>query len=254
MKQEIMSDNEIPAVKLYKDREIWVGSMLGGPLVAGYMIGENFKAFGERDRIWKTWVISIAVTVLLFVSVLVPQLDRVPGFFFALVYTVIAYSCVRLYQGERIDAHINTGGAVYGWGRIIGIAVLGGILTGALFLAGGFMAGTFSDTKTTKTYGALKHEILFEKDNITEIEVDKLGEFFIGRNFFDNEKQKFTDAKKIGNNYEIVIYCNNSIKSDAEAVGYFIDLRNDMQNMFPGNKISFNLVIDTPDNVVKRLE
>ena len=66
MEQEIILNNQIPTEKIYKDKEVWVGTFLGGPLVAGYFIAKNFKVFGEADKARKTWVIAIIATMFLF--------------------------------------------------------------------------------------------------------------------------------------------------------------------------------------------
>lgn len=49
--------------KIYKDKAIWVGTFLGGPLVAGYFIAENFKVFGEYGKAKKTWIYAILTTI-----------------------------------------------------------------------------------------------------------------------------------------------------------------------------------------------
>jgi len=36
---------QTPTEKIYKDRAIGVGTFLGGPLAAGYLIAENLKSF-----------------------------------------------------------------------------------------------------------------------------------------------------------------------------------------------------------------
>ena len=41
---------KIPTQKIYKNRAIEIATFLGGPLVAGYLIAENFKAFNEPDK------------------------------------------------------------------------------------------------------------------------------------------------------------------------------------------------------------
>lgn len=46
--EQTLETNE--TVKIYKDRAIWAGTFLGGPLVAGYLIAENFKVFNEKKR------------------------------------------------------------------------------------------------------------------------------------------------------------------------------------------------------------
>jgi len=253
MENKTTLENQTPAPQeaIYKDKAMWVGTFLGGPLVTGYLVAKNYKVFGEREKIWKTWVVAIAALFLIFaIAFYAPYVDRMPNTVFVLVYTGIAYLVVRIWQGAKIDAHIRAGGKIHSWYRVIAVSIIGALISFILLFAFAY----FSDTTTIKPFGKLKHEILFDKNNITENEVDKIGEAFVQTNFFDNEQQKFVDAKKVGNDYEIAVYCNNSIKTDAEAVGYFADLRGEMQKMFPDRKIIFNLVVSTPDNIVKRLE
>jgi hypothetical protein len=47
MMEEIL-DAEKPMQKIYNTKAIIIGTFLGGPLVAGYFIAENFKAFNEK--------------------------------------------------------------------------------------------------------------------------------------------------------------------------------------------------------------
>lgn len=41
----------IPTFKLYKDKAIYLGTFIGGPLVAGYLIAENFKQLGQLGKV-----------------------------------------------------------------------------------------------------------------------------------------------------------------------------------------------------------
>lgn len=253
MEQETSAEKQIPEGTIYKDKAIWVGTALGGPLVTGYLAAKNYKVFGEKDKVWKTWVIAVAATVLIFsIAFYAPYIDRIPNTIFVLVYAGIAYLTVRIWQGAKIDAHVRAGGRVFSWYRVIVVSILGMIITAVPILAFAYLAGEFSGR--TKYYGNLRHEILFDESNISAAEVDKIAGAFTKTGYFDREFQKFVDAKKVGNNYEIFIYCNETIKTDSEAVRYFSDLREEIQKMFPDNRIIFNLVILTPDNVVKRLE
>ena len=105
-----------------------------------------------------------------------------------------------------------------------------------------------------KTYGFLKHEILFDKSNISEREVDKIANGLTESTFFDDALQKSIYVKKVNNDFEIFIVCFESIKDDAEALQSFVQFRNELQAFFPDNKIVINLVVDNLDNVVKRIE
>lgn len=261
MNDETSLENQSKGV--YNAQKIWVGTIIGGPLVAGYMISENFKTLGERGKVINTWLITIAAFIIIFAASFTLNLDRIPNQIIPLIYTGIAFIFVRLFQDEKINAHIKTNGRVFGWGRTICITIVGLLITIIMLIPVVLLMGYSSDepatntttnTTITKTYGNLKHEILFDKTNISEREVDRIADGLKKTTFFDSERQKFVDAKKVGNNFEINLYCNESIKTDSQALGYFRTLQNDMQKIFPDNKIVFNLVVGTPDNIIKRLE
>lgn len=256
MEQEIIFDSKMPTEKIYKDKEVWVGTYLGGPLVAGYLIAENFKVFGEMNKARRTWIIAIISTVAIFSGAFfAPYIDRIPNFLFPLIYTGIAYVLVQMYQGENINAHIRAGGQIHSWWKTLGVALIGILITlipvvGVAYLVDA--AATVNET--TKTYGTIKHEIVFDTSNISEAEVDAIAEGFRKGFFFDNEKQKFVYVRKVENNYEISISVLKSLSNDKEDLEWFVQLRNDMQTSYPNNKIIFNLVVDSLDNIIKRLE
>jgi hypothetical protein len=249
--------NEIPSFKIYRDRAIWAGTFLGGPLVAGYLIAENFKLFNEYQKARITWFITIAVTIAVFGTIfIIPENIKLPNQIFPLIYTGVAYYCVQHYQGTKINEHIESGGEFFrGW-RIFWIGLIGLIITAGTLIS----IGLFSDTVTninsevSKKYGIMNHEITFDKNNIAENEIDKIAEGFVKTTFFDQAITKYVYVKKIETNYEISVSCNKSIESDPAMLDIFTKLKNDMQTFFPNNKITFNLVVGNLDNVVKRIE
>ena len=123
-------DNETTTQKIYKEKAIWVGTFLGGPLVAGYLISENFKVFDQQEKARKAWIYSIIVTAIVFGGVfLIPDNVKVPNQIIPLIYTFIAYQFVQIYQKAKIMTHINAGGQVYSWWRTIGVALIGLLIT-----------------------------------------------------------------------------------------------------------------------------
>ncbi|MBT2564879.1 hypothetical protein J7E50_24660 [Pedobacter sp. ISL-68] len=249
-------DIQISTKKLYKDRAIWVGTFLGGPLAAGYLIAENFKTFNEFDKAKKTWIYAIIATIVVFGGVfLIPENVKIPNQIIPLIYTAIAYYLVKHFQGQKITSHINSGRQLHSWWRTIGVGVIGLTITVipifgfALLIDSGTNVGT-----DTKTYGVMKHEIAFDKNNISETEVNKIADGLTKTVFFDEAVTKYVYAKKLNDSYEISISCDKSITSNEEALQPFVQLRTELQTLFPDNKIAFNLVVDSLDNIVKRLE
>ena len=247
---------ETPTEKIYKDRAIWVGTFLGGPLTAGYLIAENFKAFNETDKAKKTWVFAIIATIVIFSGVfMIPDNVNVPNQIIPLVYTSIAYFLVQHFQGKNISAHIDSGGQLFSWWRTIAVSIIGLIITMVPIFAFALLYdGIDNASISTKTYGAMKHEISFETSNITETEVDELANGLVKTTFFDQAVTKYVYAEKVNSTYELSLSVVDGIANNNQALQPFINLRTDLQTVFPDNKIVVKLVVDDLDNIVKTIE
>jgi hypothetical protein len=253
---EQILDIQNPKRKIYKDKAIWAGTFIGGPLTAGYLIAENFKAFNEPNKAKSTWFLAIIGTIIIFGGIfLIPDNVKIPNQLIPLIYTAITFFLVQHFQGQKITSHINAGGHLFGWWRTIGVGVLGLAITIIPIFGIALLTDSAAKAVTdSKTYGIMKHEIAFEKTNLSEIEVDKIADGFIRTTFFDEAVTKYIYAKRVGTNLEISISCNKSVSSSPDALKPFIQLRNELQIFYPDNKIIFNLTVDNLDNVVKRIE
>lgn len=117
---------ELPAYKLYKDRAIYVGTFLGGPLVAGYLAAENFKQLGQRDKVKTAWAIAAGTTILaVCLSLFVPAIGRTSNILIPLAYASLAKFLVQKFQGEAIKTHIESGGETYSNWRVVLIVLAG---------------------------------------------------------------------------------------------------------------------------------
>lgn len=250
-------DKVIPTGKIYKDKAFWVGTFLGGPLVAGYLFSENFKALGQPEKVKPTWIIMIIAIVVIFGGIfLIPDNINIPNQIISILYTAIAFGLFKKYQEEKAAEHINQGGLIYNWGRVIGVGVVGLLITILPIFAIAYASDTIDQADiSTKTYGAtVKHEIDFDKSNITEKEIDKIADGFRETGFFDLSVAKHVYVVKNGDKYEISISVIQGMENDSEALQPFVELRADMDNYLQNNKIEFKLVVDNLENVVKTLK
>lgn len=247
---------EIPTGKIYTEKAIQVATFLGGPLVAGYLIAENFKTFGDFNKVKKTWLITILLSLVIFTLLfLIPEDSKIPNVVFPFIYMGIAAYLAKKFQEQKINEHLNNGGEKFNGWRTAGVSLMGCVVTTAIMLSVYFGTETVNGTLSEKTkhYGALNHEIAYQS-NINENEADKIAASLTKGIFFDDALTKYVYLEKIDNNYEIFISCNESVKTEPEAYQPFIDLRNNMQKDFPRNKIILKLVVNTMDNVVKKIE
>jgi|SRR6185437_7013775 hypothetical protein len=122
-----------PNYKLYNDRSIYIGTFLGGPLVAGYLAAENFKQLGQRSAVKTAWIVAIIATILICSMVfLMPGIQNVPRILIPLIYTGIAQFVIYKYQGDSIKRHIAEGGKIYSPWRAVLIGIIGAVVLVAI--------------------------------------------------------------------------------------------------------------------------
>jgi hypothetical protein len=126
----------IPDYKLYKDRSVYVGTILGGPLVAGYLAAENFKQLGQPEKVKNAWFIAIIATlVLLGIAFFIPGIQKTPGYIIPLLYSGIAQYLIQRFQGNAIKEHIQQGGQVYSVWRAVWIGLVGLVILAVVVVA-----------------------------------------------------------------------------------------------------------------------
>lgn len=174
-------------VKIHKDKAIYIATYFGGPLAGGYMIAENFKSFGDKQKYRRIIILSIAFTIVLFtVLMLLPDSVNVPRFVIPVFYTLIAYWIVIAYQQKKIDSHIGQEGKTYSGWRAVLISVISlAIMTFLMFVAIPFLAPEPAVEIYYQPNKTITHQILYDPSNIGKKEVGKLGQILVNVNYFD---------------------------------------------------------------------
>lgn len=130
-------DNSIENPKLYKSKHILVATYIGGPLAAGYLMCENFKALHKPDSARNAIILGVISTILLFVIIFsIPEnvLDKVPRVIIPAIYTAIVYFLIQKYQGEPLEKQEKNKYPFFSVWRTIGM----GLISLVIFLAGSF--------------------------------------------------------------------------------------------------------------------
>lgn len=131
---------EIPTEKIYSQKAIWLGAFLGGPVVAGYFISQNFRAFKDDKKTKITLLITTVTSIALFTALLLtPDNVKIPNQLIPLLYSGISYYITKHFQEQKINEHIKNGGEYFGgWETFatgfIGLLITLGVLFGLSFL------------------------------------------------------------------------------------------------------------------------
>lgn len=120
--------------RLYSQKGILIGALMGGPLIAGYLLTRNNAALEQKGKNRQTWLLCISafsiITALIF---LLPQ--QVPSFLFLFLNAAFGYYATQNLQAEMINTHIASGGPLHSNWRCAGIALIFTALVIAIALA-----------------------------------------------------------------------------------------------------------------------
>lgn len=156
-------------LKLYSQSAIWVGTFLGGPLAAAYLIKENYKAFNLPEKGRNALLIGVISTVLLLgILFALPEnlIDRIPRQLLPLIYTGIVYFIVERYQGPLLKQHKENGYDFFSRWKAVGIGLIA-----ALILAIPIFVIAYLETQTPGLDIYEKKMIRFRDNEAASLEV-----------------------------------------------------------------------------------
>lgn len=243
----------IPAFKVYRPNAVPVATFFGGPLVAGYLMAANFNAFNEHRKALASWIISISVTIGLFVFLIaMPDTGHIPNEMIPLAYTLIAQALMKHYQKARIDTHIAAGGATYSNWRVVGVSLVSLVITVALVFGSLFVAGSFTRVSDSKTYPP-DDVIEYNRSHVTESDADQFAGAFRTTGFFGTPEPGYAYLDKTGNTFHLSVLIREDITAAAvEATGR--EFRDTLQQLLPANPIIMHLCRKDIHNAFKTIE
>lgn len=135
--------------RLYSQKGISIATFFGGPLAAGYLIRQNFKALGKEREGLISIILGILFTVVLFVPLFtLPEtvLDQIPNQLIPAIYTLIIYGIVEATQGKDLKVHKEEQREFESNWKASGIGflwmlVLGGMLLTYIFTSSSIIEG-----------------------------------------------------------------------------------------------------------------
>lgn len=233
---------EKPKGKVYTQKHLYLASFLGGPLAIGYLFSQNFKLFNEEKKAMISWVITIAFSILLIVIIFsLPDSGNTSSFskFIPVAYTLIAVGIFTAQQEKNVTQHIDAGGELQSWGRVVLVGIIGLILMSAIIFGYIFLE---DNSLQTKTYGTLKHEIQYDDDgSISIAEIDQMGYSLEKNDFFSNEVQQSVYVTKSEKKLALNISLIKNSWEDPEVIEYLTWLRDEVQKDFPRHDIVIEL-------------
>jgi hypothetical protein len=242
MEEYLQETLDRPKPKIFSKKAIHLGTLLGGPFVTGYLLSENFKAFGEHNRSKISLVIG-TVSSLLFMLLIftLPEKisDKIPSHFIPLINILIEYLIVQKYQASRIDEYLESGSPKGSLWKVAGVSlvVLAIMLSPALLYL-----GKSNIEGTVLKFGKIQHEIYYQPTNISAEQVKMFSEQLTVLNVFNDESKCEMSLKRTANIYELSIPVIDGAWNNPEAIGFFKCVRDSLQSLNPDKVVLLNFV------------
>jgi hypothetical protein len=128
-----------PTYKLYTPWQVFGATFLGGPLAGAWLIGSNDAALGHPENRSKALLWGGIATVILLVLAIFILPEQTPRSLIPIVSCVVLMSLAKSQQGSLVEAHLAKGGNKGSVWQVIGIGLLGLVVTLAIGFALAFL-------------------------------------------------------------------------------------------------------------------
>lgn len=126
--QEPISQKDLTqSARFYSAWAIGMATFLGGPLIGGYLIRENYRVLGEEQKGKQALLWGIATTILVFGALLaLPSTvaDRIPNSVLPAIFAGIVSWIVEAKQGAILREHKEQNRAFYSNWKAAGLALI----------------------------------------------------------------------------------------------------------------------------------
>jgi len=287
MEQLRVLDDVKPTEKIYNEKNIALGTLVGGPMAGGYFLIENYKSLGKGSLTAIAWGITIISTIAYHVTNFLMQdwtnISTIPLIF---ICVIVVRQFFKQKQKTDVDAYINQGGEVHSNWRVAGISLLflaitigiSGIIAMYSSLekdilippppprglvesrrpARSSTGRNLSVTKSavarieTKSYGAAAHVIIYNNFFFTELQIDSIAEQLIALDFFDAKNQKHVYLEKVLFDYEFSITDASADMTNERTKAKYEKLSVDLETFFGDGKVSILLMDEALEEVLER--
>lgn len=194
--------------KVYTQGMVNVAAFFGGPLAAGYLLIQNYKVFGQQEKVGIAWAIAIIGGCCFFGGGLAINhfLVDIPDFIYGLISLFFARAIFVRDQAVAVAAHLKDGGNKQSGWRVAGVLGVVYALVVVLFLGGFFTLYDLEDWEeeeqempveqeattglTSRSYGGMDHMISYDQGQWNAEDVDEIGTALISSGFFGQRRQR----------------------------------------------------------------
>lgn len=139
---KVIQENSNQSVLFYSANAIQLATFLGGPLIGGYLMRENYRALGEEQKGKQAFLWGVVTTILVFGGLLaLPSTvsDRIPNYVLPAIFAGVIRWIVEVKQGDVLRQHKEQNRGFYSSWRAAGLALISACMIALTVLATVFL-------------------------------------------------------------------------------------------------------------------
>lgn len=199
--------------QVFTKRMIELGAFFGGPLAAGYLLGKNYKALGEEEKVGITYAMAVlAMVVYVVVTVAIKfYVYDLPSFLYGLLSLLGARYIYQKEQATKVEQHLAAGGETQTGKEVfkvvmVVLALVVGIVVGIVVLfyrqevnmdempppppVQTIQADQFTTGIATNRYGGMDHMISYDREQFSGAAIDELAAILTNIGYFGRNRQQ----------------------------------------------------------------
>ncbi|MGH1334606.1 MAG: hypothetical protein ACRBFS_00655 [Aureispira sp.] len=248
--------------KVYNQKMLCIGAFFGGPLTAGYLMIENYKALNQREKVPPAWFIAIVgmlVYVVGAVSISFYIID-IPDLLYGLLSMFAANAIYKKEQEDAIAEHLKDGGSLHSGWRVTGVLAVVFMLILAIVFVGAYFFFSVNDRDiepiedevlevvdleedpiASRVYGRLDHVISYNRSQLNIENIDDLGEELINLGYFDETSQRIMYIEEERARYTFFIIETEERAKDRQVLRVYSRLQEELALFLQTTEIEFIL-------------
>lgn len=218
-----------------------MGTFLGSPVVAGYLMAKNYKAWGDEDSAKRSMIFGLVGTIFIVaVIVLLPEemMSKVPNYLLPIIYTAVVQGLAEHYQSDQIEQHLENGHGRESYWKAAGFGMVGCVIILAVLLPVSIYQPLYEGE--LKTYGPQQHEIYFD-ENVSPYLSDSLASSLYGFGYFNGSAQGAAHIGRRSEHYVITLPIQKQMWDDSELISALQYLKDNVESKFETERITIRM-------------
>lgn len=212
--------------KYFTEKQIYAATLFGGPIPPGILLYKNFKRVGDDKKALWSVILTFVFTILLFYGLMqLPDsvTDRIPNLVFTSLYTFLVYIVYHKYLAHLInDKIIEKENKVSNW-NVTGITVIGLVINLIIIFVLAISQPAFPGDKII--FGELKHEVFYEKSDVSLAQVKAVGEVLVEIGYFQDQVKASVRVEKNNRVLQLLIPIQKEFWDNQDLMNEFYRLK-----------------------------